>query len=108
MKFTIWVVTAFLTLSYPTLLFAESPSTSPPRAARLDLDSHPDWPKANQADVGTIESTVRAFYDAISAPAGGKLDRDRLRSLFVHDRTADRCGPVAKLFSTRRCYISFA
>jgi hypothetical protein len=83
MKFTIWVVRLFLTLSYPTLLFAESPSTSPPQAARLDLDSHPDWPKANQADVGTIESTVRAFYDAISAPAGGKLDRDRLRSLFV-------------------------
>jgi hypothetical protein len=39
--------------------------------------------QANQADVATVESTVRMFYDAISAPAGGKLDRDRLRSLFV-------------------------
>ena len=79
MNIRIWVVTLFLTVCYAPLLLAENPSTAP----RPDLESHPDWPKAREADVATIESTVRAFYDAISAPAGGKLDRDRLRSLFV-------------------------
>jgi hypothetical protein len=79
MKFPILVLTLFLILSDPTLLLAESPLPAP----QLDLNSHPDWPKANQADVATVESAVRAFYDAISAPARGKLDRDRLRSLFV-------------------------
>jgi len=39
--------------------------------------------RAKPADVDTIAEIVRAFYSAISAPAGGKLDRDRLRSLFV-------------------------
>ena len=33
--------------------------------------------------MSTIENIVKAFYSAISAPAGGKLDRDRLHSLFV-------------------------
>lgn len=83
MQFAIRVVTYFLPVCYATLLFADSPPASRPQAPPLDLSSHPDWPKANQADVATIESTVRAFYDAISAPAGGKLDRDRLRSLFA-------------------------
>lgn len=83
MKIPIWIVTLFLSISHPTLLFAQSPSKSPPQAPMADLKSHPDWPKASQADVATIESTVRTFYDAISAPAGGRLNRDRLRSLFV-------------------------
>jgi hypothetical protein len=83
MKFRIWAITLFLTVCYAPLLLAENPSTSPPLAPRPDLGSHPDWPKANEMDVATIESTVRAFYDAISSSAGGKLDRDRLRSLFV-------------------------
>ena len=77
------MVTLFLTVCYLTRLCAQSQLVSSPQGSRLDLNSHPDWPKANQTDVATIESTVRAFYDAISAPAGGKLDRDRLRSLFL-------------------------
>ena len=81
MKVLIMTVTLFLTISYSALLFAESPPTTP--VPQPDLRSHPDWPKANPADVASIESTVRAFFDAISTPAGGTLNRVRLRSLFV-------------------------
>jgi hypothetical protein len=56
--------------------FAAAACAIPPRLA-------PGWPKANPADVATIEDIVRAFYSAISTPAGGKLDQNRLRSLFV-------------------------
>jgi hypothetical protein len=66
-----------------TLLTAQTPSKTPPQGARSELASHPEWPKANPADVATIEDIVHAFYSAISAPAGGKLDQTRLRSLFV-------------------------
>ena len=64
---------------------AQNLSAIPPQTPRPALSSHPEWPKANPADVATIEDTVRAFYSAISTPAGGKLDRNRLRSLFVPD-----------------------
>jgi hypothetical protein len=83
MKIPIRIAALFLSVYSATLSFAQGPSASPPQAHLADLKSHPDWPKAKQTDVATIESTVRAFYDAISAPAGGKLNRDRLRSLFV-------------------------
>lgn len=82
MKISIPIVTVF-SVCWAIPLLAQSPSTSPLPAPVPDLKSHPEWPKANQADVATIESTVRAFYDAISTPAGGRLSRDRLRSLFV-------------------------
>lgn len=67
---------------------AQAPVAAPqpsqaPRRVGPDLAGHPDWPKANPADVATIVSTVHAFYQAISSPAGGKLDQQRLRSLFV-------------------------
>ena len=64
---------------------------TPPRP-QAELNSHSDWPKANPSDVVSIESTVRAFFDAISTPAGGKLDRVRLRSLFV---------PAGRIVATR-------
>jgi len=83
MKIPIPLVTLFLTVCCLTRLCAQSQPAGSPQGSRLDLSSHPDWPKAKQTDVATIEKTVRAFYDAISAPAGGKLDRDRLRSLFL-------------------------
>jgi hypothetical protein len=66
-------------------LSAQSPSATAPQTPQAALSSHPEWPKANPADVATIEDTVRAFYSALSTPAGGKLDRNRLRSLFVPD-----------------------
>ncbi|MBE7156822.1 MAG: hypothetical protein INR62_00040 [Rhodospirillales bacterium] len=48
-----------------------------------DINSHSGQPEAQSADVSSIENIVQAFYSAISAPAGGKLDRNRLLSLFV-------------------------
>ena len=49
----------------------------------LELQSHPDWPKARPEDVRTVRAIVDAFFHVISAPAGGILGRDGLRSLFV-------------------------
>jgi hypothetical protein len=82
MKISIPIVAVF-SVCWAIPLFAQNQSTSPLPASVPDLKSHPEWPQANQGDVATIESTVRAFYDAISTPAGGRLNRDRLRSLFV-------------------------
>jgi hypothetical protein len=48
-----------------------------------DLKAHADWPKARPDDVDTIDHITNAFFAAISAPAGGQLDRQRLRSLFL-------------------------
>ena len=63
------------------------PATSHAAAAPPvhELRSHPDWPKARPNDVRSIRSIVEAFFDAISAPKGGTLDREHLRSLFVPD-----------------------
>ena len=61
------------------------PAVAPtkPAVVSRDLHSHPEWPKANPEDVNSIRAIVGAFFDAISAPAGGTLNRDRLRALFV-------------------------
>jgi|HubBroStandDraft_6_1064221.scaffolds.fasta_scaffold1450618_1 hypothetical protein len=67
---------------FTRLLSAQSSPATPPRNQHSAI-AHPEWPGAKPADVDTIAEIVRAFYSAISAPAGGKLDRDRLRSLFV-------------------------
>jgi hypothetical protein len=48
-----------------------------------DLQSHSSWPKARVDDVDTIQHITNAFISSISAPAGGKLDRQRLNSLFL-------------------------
>ena len=66
-----------------TILAAQSPPATPQLRAQSALASQPEWPKANPADVATVEDIVHAFYSTISAPAGGKLDQSRLRSLFV-------------------------
>jgi hypothetical protein len=42
-------------------------------------------PKADPADVESIESIIEAVYDVISGPAGAERDWDRMRSLFVPD-----------------------
>jgi len=54
-----------------------------PSVVSRELQSHPEWPKAKPEDVQTIRAIVGAFFDAISAPAGGTLNRERLRALFV-------------------------
>ena len=64
-------------------MYAQSSTANPHPRTQSVLASHPEWPKADSADVSTISGIVGAFYSAISAPAGGKLDQVRLRSLFV-------------------------
>lgn len=72
-----------LLVSFMLLLSAQSSPVTPPQNPHSTIASHPEWPRAKPADVDTVADIVRAFYSAISAPAGGKLDRNRLRSLFV-------------------------
>lgn len=69
-----------LCLTVSTIAQTAAPAA---RAIRPELASHADWPQAAPADSNSIEAVIHAFYSAISAPAGGKLDRNRLHSLFV-------------------------
>lgn len=48
-----------------------------------EFHTHPDWPAARSGEVLSIPGMVKAFFDAISAPKGGTLDRSRLLSLFA-------------------------
>jgi hypothetical protein len=80
MEFAIRNLTLALVLCSSVALCAQAPATPRPGP---NVATHPEWPKANPADVTTIESTVHAFYSAISVPAGGRIDQIRLRSLFV-------------------------
>jgi len=73
----------FLALA-TTAARAQLPTPQPPRPAP-DISSHPDRPVANPADVASPVAIVHAFFSAISAPSGGRLDRSRLQSLFVPD-----------------------
>jgi hypothetical protein len=74
-----------LALSSPLVTQALSDPSPSQRAATVDreLQSHPDWPVAKPEDVSTVRAIVKSFFDVISAPAGGKINRDKLRSLFV-------------------------
>ena len=58
-----------------------------PAAAQTpgSIASHPEWPKANPADVHSVEAILAALYDVISGPAGKHRDWNRFRSLFVPD-----------------------
>ncbi len=70
-------------LHVPCLVRAQSPSTDASQRPRLELSAQTNLPPAAPADVSSIQNIVKAFYSAISAPAGSKLDRARLHSLFV-------------------------
>jgi hypothetical protein len=50
-------------------------------------------PKANPADVASIDAIITAAYDSISGPAGEKRNWDRERSLYY---TGARLIPTAK------------
>jgi hypothetical protein len=67
-----------------------------PAVVSRELQSHPEWPKAKPEDVKTIRAIVGAFFDAISAPAGGTLNRERLRALFVPDGRIEIPQPASK------------
>jgi hypothetical protein len=82
------MITGLFLLSASALSLAQTAPSRPHAAAASpvhELRSHPDWPTAQPSDVRSIRSIVQAFFDAISAPRGGALDRQRLRSLFVPD-----------------------
>ena len=49
--------------------------------AQAPADSAP--PRANPADVASLDAIVAALYDVISGPAGQQRDWNRFRSLFI-------------------------
>jgi hypothetical protein len=54
---------------------------APPTAVGQEV-SAPPAPKADPADVESIDAIIGAVYDVISGPAGAR-DWDRMRSLFI-------------------------
>ena len=59
-----------LALPFPTLARAQAPADSAP-------------PRANPADVASVDAIIAALYDVISGPAGQARDWNRFRSLFI-------------------------
>lgn len=68
-------LTGVLLLAVPSMLAQDAaPARSAPPAAQ--------WPIATDAETSSPRATVEAFFQAISAPKGGKLNQQRLMSLF--------------------------
>lgn len=62
------------------------PATLPQGHPPVALPEQPaETPEADPADVGSIESIITAYYDAISGEAGQPRDWNRFHSLFAHD-----------------------
>ena len=76
-------VLSLLLLSASAVAAQDMPAK--PQDSQPVLAAHPDWPKADPADVASVEDVVHAFYSVISTPAGEKLNQTRLQSLFVPD-----------------------
>jgi hypothetical protein len=68
-----WMGLSLLLLGPSRLMFAQGATTV----------SAKDPTHADSAEVAAINQLVSDFYQAISAPAGGKLDRQKLESLFA-------------------------
>jgi hypothetical protein len=66
-------------------MMGTAPQGAAPSRPVRELHTHADWPKARVGDADSPRDLALAFFAAISAPKGGKLDRERLRSLFVPD-----------------------
>lgn len=73
---------ALLCLLLPAISIAAQNTKAP---LPTSIASHPDWPKANPADVSSVDAVLSALYDVISGPAGQPRDWNRFRSLFVPD-----------------------
>lgn len=92
-------------------------SSPAPKPLAASIASHPEWPKANPADVATVDALMKALYDVISGPAGKPRDWNRFRSLFVPDgrmgvvrppRAADATHPASGgdvVFLTPEMYV---
>jgi hypothetical protein len=90
-------------LSIAQTALASSKTAAPPVH---ELRSRPDWPAARPGDVGSIHGIVEAFFDAISAPKGGTLDRERLLSLFVPDGRIEIPIPASRTSQTDVVFLS--
>ena len=55
-----------------------------------------DWPKANPADVESIDAIMKAFYAAPAGAPGQARDWDRFKSLFVPDARLIPARPGAE------------
>lgn len=75
------ILLCFLLPSLPLPVGAQS--SKPPRPN--SIAAHPDWPKANPADVRSVDAILAALYDVISGPAHQPRDWNRFRSLFIPD-----------------------
>ena len=62
-----------------------------PQAPPGDIVTHPEWPKAAEGDVDSVEHLVAALSDVISGPPTKPRDWNRFRSLFLPD---GKLGPV--------------
>ena len=82
-SFCACLVSVLLAVGTLHSVHAQSSSAKPPDGPHPDISPTANLPTAASDDVSSIQNIVKAFYRAISAPAGGKLDRNRLRSLFV-------------------------
>jgi hypothetical protein len=90
------LLAALVLLTLPVLTphaRAQSSNAPPPNAAAQtskaplpgSIAAHPDWPKANPADVQSVDAILASLYDVISGPAGQPRDWNRFRSLFIPD-----------------------
>lgn len=70
-----------LRLLLVTALFLVPLSSRAQAPAAAPADSAP--PRANPADVASLDAIVTALYDVISGPAGQARDWNRFRSLFI-------------------------
>ena len=77
---------ALFCFSWP--VFGQAPAAKAPVGA---IASHLEWPKAQPADVDSIDHILSALYNVISGPAHQSRDWVRMRSLFVPDA---RLNPV--------------
>src|ERR1051326_2627498 len=69
------------------------PGSGAAQQAPLPQPANSLW-KADPADVGSLDAIMKATYDVISGPAGGRRNWDRMRSLFV---PGARLGPAVQL-----------
>jgi hypothetical protein len=78
-----------------TALSAVAQTTAPvaaPTPTPGVIAAHPEWPKANPADVATPQTIIAALSEAISGEASKPRDWARVRSLFIPG--AGRMVPV--------------
>jgi hypothetical protein len=93
------ILIALLCLFLPAIpLHVDAQSSN--ATSHNSIAAHPDWPKANPADVRSVDAILAALYDVISGPANQPRDWNRFRSLFVPDARLipvrrDKTGPGA-------------